>query len=67
MYSLPEVLEDIKEFEKMSVRLEQTNSNSKFTKLYSDFYKEPAGSNLPVDKFFSKIDNYVFECLIKEN
>lgn len=40
MYSLPEVLEDTKEFEKMSVRLEQTNSNSKFTKLYSDFYPE---------------------------
>ena len=30
MYSLPEVLEDIKEFEKMSVRIEQVNSDSKF-------------------------------------
>jgi hypothetical protein len=50
MYSLSEVLDDILAFEGMPVRIEQTNSTSQFKQLYSQYYPEPAGNNLPVDK-----------------
>lgn len=66
MFSLKEVLDDILAFEGMSVRIEQANSTTQFKQLYSQYYIEPAGNNLPVDKFYSKIENYVSENLIEE-